>query len=71
MISPSVNLSSINKNRSNIGFDNIPEASFHLPTGLTRVDQSVRQMGVVATEMLVNLIKGDGVAQSITKFQPS
>lgn len=50
-----------------IGFDNIPEAAHYLPMGLTSVDQGVRQMGFVATEMLVKLIQGEVLDQQIIK----
>lgn len=46
-----------------VGFDNTPEAAYHLPAGLTTVDQSVLQMGLVATEMLVKLIEGKQVEE--------
>ena len=51
-----------------VGFDNIPEAAYYLPGGLTTVDQSVRQMGVIATEMLVKLIKGEALEQRLWKM---
>ena len=44
-----------------------PESAYYLPVGLTTVDQSVYQMGVAATEMLVKLIKGERVQQTICK----
>lgn len=50
-----------------VGFDNIPETAYFLPGGLTTVDQSVRQMGLAATEMLVKLIKGEALAEMIYK----
>lgn len=50
-----------------VGFDNIPETAYFLPGGLTTVDQSVRQMGLAATEMLVKLIKGEALAETIYK----
>jgi LacI family transcriptional regulator len=50
-----------------VGFDNSPEAAYYLPAGLTTVDQSVRQMGLAATEMLVKLINGEGVDETIYK----
>ena len=51
-----------------VGFDNIPEAAYYLPAGLTTVDQSVRHMGVVATEMLIKLIRGEQIVSLITKM---
>ena len=41
-----------------IGFDNIPEAAYCHPA-LTTVDQFIDKMGYVATEMLIDLIKGE------------
>jgi LacI family transcriptional regulator len=40
-----------------IGFDNIPEAALADP-GLTTVDQSIEEMGFIATQMLIKLIEG-------------
>jgi len=51
-----------------VGFDDIPEAAYYLPGGLTTVDQSIRQMGLIATEMLVKLIRGEGLESIITKM---
>lgn len=51
-----------------VGFDNNPEAAYHLPAGLTTVDQGVHQMGMVATEMLVKLIEGGDVGEMIHKI---
>jgi LacI family transcriptional regulator len=50
------------------GFDNIPEAAYYLPEGLTTVDQSVFQMGLIATEMLVQLIKGEALEKRLRKM---
>jgi LacI family transcriptional regulator len=40
-----------------IGFDNLHEAA-HLNPPLTTIDQSLEKMGTIATEMLVELVKG-------------
>lgn len=50
-----------------VGFDNIPETAYYLPGGITTVDQSVREMGRVATEMLVQLINGEKLEETIRK----
>ncbi len=39
-----------------VGYDNIPDASY---LGLTTVDQHIRQMGYVGTQMLFTLIRGN------------
>ena len=41
-----------------VGFDNIPEAAYMNPA-LTTVDQFIDEMGYVATEMLIRLIRGE------------
>ena len=41
-----------------IGFDNLRDAAYLNPP-LTTIDQSVERMGAIATEMLVNLVKGE------------
>lgn len=51
-----------------VGFDDIPEAAHYLPGGLTTVNQSVLQMGLVAVEMLVKLIKGETLDKLTTKI---
>jgi len=40
-----------------IGFDNLREAA-QLNPPLTTIDQSLEKMGIIATEMLVELVKG-------------
>jgi len=50
-----------------VGFDNNPESAYYLSSGLTTVDQSVQQMGFAATEMLLKLIKGQSMQESIHK----
>ncbi len=44
-----------------IGFDNLREAA-HLTPPLTTVDQSIEKMGAMATEMLVELVKGESLS---------
>jgi LacI family transcriptional regulator len=51
-----------------IGFDDIPEASITSPT-LTTVDQSVFEMGYVATEILFNLIEDIPLKTDLYKVQ--
>jgi LacI family transcriptional regulator len=51
-----------------IGFDNIPEASISIPA-LTTVDQSVFEMGYIATEVLFNLIEGKPLNTDLYKVQ--
>ncbi len=51
-----------------VGFDNVPEAAYYLPLGLTTVDQGVRQMGVTATEMLIALIEGKELDEHVKKI---
>jgi len=43
-----------------VGFDNIPEAATVRP-GLTTVDQFIQEMGVTATQILIQLIKGEEI----------
>lgn len=51
-----------------VGFDNIPESAYILPVGLTTVDQDLHQMGVKATEILVNLINGEELSAAVHKI---
>jgi LacI family transcriptional regulator len=46
------------------GFDDIPEASIITPT-LTTIEQPMRKMGYIATEMLVGLIEGKEITSSV------
>ncbi len=46
------------------GFDNVPEAVSSSP-GLTTVDQSVSEMGYVATRMLIQLMRGESLDQQL------
>jgi LacI family transcriptional regulator len=43
-----------------IGFDNLRDAA-HLNPPLTTIDQSLERMGTIATEMLVELVKGNSL----------
>jgi len=43
-----------------IGFDNLREAD-HMNPPLTTIDQSLEKMGIIATEMLVGLVKGESL----------
>jgi DNA-binding LacI/PurR family transcriptional regulator len=49
-----------------IGFDNIPEAEKANP-GLTTIDQSIQEMGRIATQMLVKLIEGEPLENYVMK----
>ena len=50
-----------------IGFDNLP-ASACLQPGLTTIDQFVSEMGTLATEMVVKLVKGDAIEYKLHKI---
>jgi LacI family transcriptional regulator len=50
-----------------VGFDNIPGAAYANP-GLTTVDQSVCEMGYVATKMLISLIRGEQLDSNVYKM---
>jgi LacI family transcriptional regulator len=43
-----------------VGFDNLRDAA-HLNPPLTTIDQSLERMGTIATEMLVELVKGNSL----------
>ncbi|MFN2285810.1 MAG: LacI family DNA-binding transcriptional regulator [Anaerolineae bacterium] len=49
-----------------VGFDNIPLAMCSVP-GLTTVDQAVSEMGYVATTMLIKLIQGKTLDETLCK----
>ena len=49
-----------------IGFDNIPEAAQAEP-GLTTIDQSIQEMGRIATQILVRLIEGETLEDKTVK----
>jgi LacI family transcriptional regulator len=52
-----------------VGFDNIPESAYHLPTGLTTVDQSLFQMGMVATDHhFRHVITRDGTGAIVARL---
>jgi LacI family transcriptional regulator len=57
---------SIPADLSIVGFDNIPEAALADP-GLTTVDQSIQEMGKIATQMLIKLIEGEPMEEMIIK----
>jgi LacI family transcriptional regulator len=46
-----------------VGFDNIPESALTSPP-LTTVEQSIREMGRLAIELLVKLIRGEPIEQT-------
>lgn len=49
-----------------VGFDNITESAYSLP-GLTTVDQSVSEMGYMATTMLIKLMRREPLDESLCK----
>jgi LacI family transcriptional regulator len=49
-----------------VGFDNIPETLLATPR-LTTVDQSVQEMGRLATLMLIDLLRGEAPAEQLVK----
>jgi LacI family transcriptional regulator len=49
-----------------VGFDNVPEVAYAHPR-LTTVDQSIDEMGYIATEMLIRLIEGDALESDLYK----
>lgn len=57
---------SIPADLSIVGFDNIPDAAQADP-GLTTVDQSIQEMGIIAVQMLVKLIEGELLENNIVK----
>jgi LacI family transcriptional regulator len=50
-----------------VGFDNISEAAYANP-GLTTVDQSIGEMGYIATQMLISLIQGEQLESNVHKM---
>lgn len=48
---------SVPEELSVVGFDNVPEAGYMTP-GLTTVDQSIRDMGKLATQLLLGILRG-------------
>lgn len=53
-------------NVSVVGFDNVPEASQVTPR-LTTVDQSIREMGQIATQLMFRLVQGEKPEPSLVK----
>jgi LacI family transcriptional regulator len=51
-----------------IGFDNLPEAEYLKPR-LTTVNQHIREMGRLATDMLVMLIRGEELERTLHKIE--
>jgi len=49
-----------------VGFDNTPQAARSMP-GLTTVDQSVSEMGYIATTMLIKLMQGKSLDEPVCK----
>jgi len=49
-----------------VGFDNVPEAAQVSPR-LTTVDQSIQEMGTLATEMLIGSLRGAAPEQKLLK----
>jgi LacI family transcriptional regulator len=47
-----------------VGFDNIPESAYLQPA-LTTIDQCVSEMGSLATEMVVKLVKGETLQNNL------
>jgi LacI family transcriptional regulator len=60
---------SIPEDLSLVGFDDIPEASYVTPT-LTTVRQPMREMGVLAAEMLMSIVE-EGQGQTSTVLLPT
>jgi LacI family transcriptional regulator len=46
-----------------VGFDNLRESASLKPP-LTTIDQSIEQMGTIATQMLVKLVKGESLSEN-------
>lgn len=59
----------IPKDLSVVGFDNIPESAYTVPS-LTTIDQSIQEMGYLATKLLVRLIS-DGEVENKTYTVPT
>jgi LacI family transcriptional regulator len=51
-----------------VGFDNIPQAMNTDPP-LTTVDQSIEEMGYIATKMLIQIVQGEPLEREIHKVQ--
>jgi DNA-binding LacI/PurR family transcriptional regulator len=50
-----------------VGFDNIRDVAF-LDPPLTTIDQFVAEMGVIATEMIVKLVRGETLECNLIKI---
>ncbi|MEJ5309770.1 MAG: LacI family DNA-binding transcriptional regulator [Anaerolineae bacterium] len=50
-----------------VGFDNIPQATGSVPA-LTTVDQSLSEMGYIATTMLIKLMQGKSLDEPVCKI---
>jgi LacI family transcriptional regulator len=61
---------SIPADLSIVGFDNIPEAALVNP-GLTTIDQSIQEMGRIATQMLIKIIGGEELENKVIKTSTS
>ena len=48
-----------------IGFDNISEAKY---LGLTTVDQFLSEMGYIATQMLIKMVRDEGLEAHVHKM---
>jgi LacI family transcriptional regulator len=57
----------IPKDLSVVGFDNIPQTAYTTPP-LTTVDQSIDEMGYMATKMLIELIQGKPLETRLHKI---
>jgi LacI family transcriptional regulator len=51
-----------------VGFDNLHESTYLNPP-LTTVDQFLSEMGAIATEMVVRLVKGENLERNIHRIQ--
>jgi len=49
-----------------VGFDNIPETTLVTPK-LTTVDQSIQEMGTLATKLLIGILRGEAPEQQLVK----
>lgn len=49
-----------------VGFDNVPETTLTTPR-LTTVDQSIREMGRIAADLMFRLLRGDELATPLVK----
>jgi LacI family transcriptional regulator len=49
-----------------VGFDNIPETGLVAPK-LTTVDQSIQEMGTLATKLLIGILRGEAPEQQLVK----